>query len=71
MFFIREEIINAFKKDIFLYIDWFEVGKETDEETDEESMLENEQFDTINTSELESEESDSSDYTNGKAKANA
>ena len=27
LFFIREEIINAFKKDIFLYIDGFQVEK--------------------------------------------
>ena len=44
MFDIREQIINAFKKGIFLYIDGFQV--ETDEETD-----------TANVSELESEES--------------
>ena len=33
---MREEIINAFKKGIFLYIDGFQAEKETDEEIDEE-----------------------------------
>ena len=46
LFFIREEIINAFKKGIFPYIDGFQVEKETDEE-----------MDSIIMSELESEES--------------
>ena len=50
LFFIKEEIINAFKKDIFPYIDGFQVEKETDEETDEET-------DTTIMPELESEES--------------
>ena len=50
MFFIKEEIINAFKKGIFPYIDGFQVEKETDEETDEET-------DTTIMPELESEES--------------
>ena len=36
MFFIREEIIRAFKRDIFLYVDGFKVEKQTDEESDEE-----------------------------------
>ena len=36
LIYIREEIINAFKKGIFPYIDGFQVEKETDEETDEE-----------------------------------
>ena len=49
-YFIREEIINAFKKGIFPYIDGFQVEKETDEETDEER-------DTTIMPELESEES--------------
>ena len=35
-------------------------------ESDEESMLENEQSETTNMPELESDESDSSDYTEGK-----
>ena len=46
MIVIREEIINAFKKGIFPYIDGFQVEKETDEE-----------MDSIIMSELESEES--------------
>ena len=61
LFFMREEIISAFKKGIFLYIDRFQVEKETDEETnekrDEESTLENEKIDTTDIPELESEES--------------
>ena len=57
MFVAREETINAFKKGIFPYIDWFQVEKGTDEETVEESRLENEEIDTTNMSELESEES--------------
>ena len=56
MFVTREETINAFKKGIFPYIDGFQVEKETDEETDEESRLENEEIDTTNMSEVESEE---------------
>ena len=54
---IRKEIISAFKKGIFLYIDGFQVEKETDQETDEESTLENEEIDTTNMAELESEKS--------------
>ena len=50
LFFIREEIINAFKKGIFPYINGFQVEKETDEDTDEE-------MDTTIMPELESEES--------------
>ena len=50
MFFIREEIVNAFKKGIFPYIDGFQVEKETDEDADEE-------MDTTIMPELESEES--------------
>ena len=37
MFFIREEIIRAFEKGIFPYIDGFKVEKESDEKSDEES----------------------------------
>ena len=48
MFFIRENIIRAFKKGIFLYIDEFKVEKESDE---------NEEIDTTNMPDLESEES--------------
>ena len=54
MFFIREEIINAFKKGIFPYIDGFQVEKETDEDTDEDT---DEEMDTTIMPELESEES--------------
>ena len=50
LLFLKEEIINAFKKDIFPYVDWFQVEKETDEETDEE-------MDTIIMPELESDKS--------------
>ena len=51
--FAREEIISAFKKGIFLYIDGFQVEKETDEE----SALENEEIDTTDMPDLENEES--------------
>ena len=54
LFFIREEIINAFKKGIFPYIDGFQVEKETDEDTDEDT---DEEIDTTIMPELESEES--------------
>ena len=50
LFIIREKIINAFSEGIFLYIDGFQVEKETDEDTDEE-------LDTTIVPELESEES--------------
>ena len=53
LFFIREEIINAFKKDIFPYIDGFQVKKETDEDTNEDT---DEEMDTTIMPELESEE---------------
>ena len=51
---MREEIINAFKKGIFAYIDGFRVEKETDEETDK---VTDEQPGTTDMSELESKES--------------
>ena len=54
MIVIREEIINAFKKGIFPYIDGFQVEKETDEDTDEDT---DEEIDTTIMPELESEES--------------
>ena len=58
LLFLKEEIINAFKKDIFPYVDWFQVEKETDEETDKERDEEtDEEMDTIIMSELESEKS--------------
>ena len=47
---MREEIINAFKRGIFPYIDGFQIKKETDEDT-------NKQPDTTDMPELESEES--------------
>ena len=50
---MREEIISAFKKGIFPYIDGFQVEKETDEEY----TLDNEERGTTNMSDLESEES--------------
>ena len=53
MFFTREEIISGFKKGIFLYVDGFQVEKETDEE----SALENEEIDTTEMPDLENEES--------------
>ena len=58
LFFIREEIVNAFKKGIFPYIDGFQVEKERDEETDVERDEDtDEEMDTIIKPELESEES--------------
>ena len=48
MFFIKEEIIRAFKRGIFPYIDGFKVEKESDE---------NEDIDTTDIPDLESEES--------------
>ena len=54
---IREKIIRSFEKGIFLYIDGFRVEKESDEESDKESTLENEEIDTTDMPELESEES--------------
>ena len=54
MFFIKGEIIIAFKKDIFPYIDGFQVEKGTDEDTDEDT---GEEMDTTIMPELESEES--------------
>ena len=50
MFFIREEIIRAFKRDIFPYIDGFKVNEESDEEWHEE-------INTTDLPNLESEES--------------
>ena len=44
-------IINAFKKGIFPYIDGFQREKESDEE----SMLENEEIDTTDLSDLKTE----------------
>ena len=63
MIVIREEIINAFKKGIFPYIDGFQVEKETDEETDQDAY---EEMDTIIMPELESEESAQKEEINKK-----
>ena len=51
---IREKIIDAFSKDVFPYVDGFQVEKETDKETDEET---DEEMNTTIVPELESEES--------------
>ena len=48
MYTIKNEIINAFEKGVFPYIDGFQAEKETDEDTDEE-------IDTTIMPELESE----------------
>ena len=37
LLYMTEEIINALKKSIFSYIDGFQVKKETEEDTDEET----------------------------------
>ena len=63
---MKEKIISAFKKDIFPYIDGFQIDEESDEqsdeesseESDEESTLENKKINTTDMSELESEESE-------------
>ena len=57
LFSTRKDVINAFKKGIFLYVDGSQEEKETDEETDEESTLENEKIDSTGIPELESEKS--------------
>ena len=57
LFSIREEIIRAFKKGVFPYIDGFQVEKESDEESNEESTLGNEHIDATDMSDLEGEES--------------
>ena len=57
MFFTRKNIIRAFKKGIFPYIDGFQVEKESDEESDEKSTLENEEIDSTDMPDLKSEES--------------
>ena len=50
LYVIRNEIIDAFSKGVFPYVDGFQVDEETDEETDEE-------MNTTITPQLESEES--------------
>ena len=58
MYTIKNEIINAFKKGVFPYIDGFHVEKDTDEDTDEDTdQVTDEEIDTTDMSELESEES--------------
>ena len=64
LFFIREEIIRAFKRGIFPYIDGFKIEKKSDEELDDESHEEldeesdkNEDIDTTDMPDLESEKS--------------
>ena len=57
MFFTRKKIIRAFKKGIFPYVDGFQVEKESDEESDEKSTLENEEIDSTDMPDLKSEES--------------
>ena len=64
LFFIREEIIRAFKRGIFPYIDGFKIEKKSDEELDDESHEEldeesdkNEDIDATDMPDLESEKS--------------
>ena len=64
LFFIREEIIRAFKRGIFPYIDGFKIEIKSDEELDDESHEEldeesdkNEDIDTTDMPDLESEKS--------------
>ena len=54
LYSIKEDIINAFKKSIFLYIDGFQAEKDTDEDTDGDK---DEEMNTTIMPELESEES--------------
>ena len=51
MFFIREEIIRAFERGIFPYVDGVEVEKQSNEESDQ-----NKEIDTTDIPNLESEE---------------
>ena len=51
MFFIREEIIRAFERGIFPYVDGFEVEKQSNEESNQ-----NKEIDTTDIHNLESEE---------------
>ena len=52
---IREEVINAFNKGIFLYVDRFQA--DTDEETDEYRYADMPELETTDMPELENEES--------------
>ena len=56
LLWIGEKIIRPFKKDVFPYIDGIQVEKESDKESDEES-LESEETDTTDIPDLETEES--------------
>ena len=56
LFFIRENIIRAFKRGIFPYIDGFKMEKESDEESAKKSD-ENDEIDTTDMPDLETEES--------------
>ena len=56
LFFIRENIIRAFKRGIFPYIDGFKMEKESDEESATKSD-ENDEIDTTDMPDLETEES--------------
>ena len=64
MYFTRKNIIRAFKKVIFPYIDRFQVEKESDEESDEKSRLENEEIGTTDMPDLKSEESEQKEEIN-------
>ena len=66
MLFLKEEIINAFQKGIFPYVDGFQIEKGTDKEADEEKDEETDEktdeetdgeMDTIIKPDLESEKS--------------
>ena len=61
LFSTRNKIINAFSKGIFPYMDGVQVEKETDEETDEESVK---QQNIKNIFDSENEESTESDFSN-------
>ena len=64
MYFTRKNIIRAFKKIIFPYIDRFQVEKESDEESDEKSRLGNEEIGTTDMPDLKSEESEQKEEIN-------
>ena len=64
MYFTRKNIIRAFKKIIFPYIDRFQVEKESDKESDEKSRLGNEEIGTTDMPDLKSEESEQKEEIN-------
>ena len=66
LFSTRNKIINGFSKDIFPYMDGVQVEKETDEETDEESVKQQNIKNIFDSENEESTESDSSNDTIGK-----